>query len=710
LVDAVICAKINDHLFDVGDYKFLRNIFNCIDDAAPCVNPIAAMYLNSDDSEELFYKHSCAWLEVNSIIKYRTLQDHFYDSPESPYFSLTDRLIGRLKEWAKVVELCDLSKTQTLLTNHEFKTLHELESIGTITRSSIFNFKIHLKEGNDYIDEKDLIVLMGMTSSLARTINVEQIKNLAKYLDSDLSKIIVYLLVAKRSKSEIDSHNLRRILQKVVKVEHGGKLVGFVSSISKKSPAVAKFIYEVATEDFIAMLSHIIKLPSDITETRASLHRWMGEFTGEKTYLDRARNILIDHQINLVRDEIDDNRIYVDINRFLDWIEDEITQELSTLLTMLEHNNALTQDDNPQLRLLVEKCYSEFYSNNYFGIASYLGRRIRHGTFKGHLYSSVISIQDRFNILFREPAVFTKWEKWKEDYEKKVVSIIREKLHIESPKKREGLLQPNLKAPTKNEIAGACIKGLLVDYADKRHIYGSPQILVEYCWRLAEVDLTSINSFLKNQKSSLINSELISEMKACASYEHQASIKDFARDLQSLVNEKLTATYGWFKRPQSVAPKASLALLYKAVVAEVRQTYFDFHPPTDFDEDEDIILMGGAYHIIYDALYVVVYNAAKHGKNGGKVFRKFSLIGSPNEPAIGITISSEIKDEEDENIINKRLMVAPGDDIENAQLDEGRSGIRKLYHLKKSDKQFNIVKISCADRSVTISFLYSMVH
>lgn len=28
-------------------------------------------------------------------------------------------------------------------------------------------------------------------------------------------------------------------------------------------------------------------------------------------------------------------------------------------------------------------CYSEFCSNNMFGIASYLGRRIRHGTFKG---------------------------------------------------------------------------------------------------------------------------------------------------------------------------------------------------------------------------------------------------------------------------------------------------------------------------------------
>lgn len=710
LIDAIICIKVNKHLVDLNRYKNIKNIICFIDESSSHIDSIARMYLEKDDSEELFYKHSCAWLEADSIVEYRAFQDHFYDSPESSYFEITNELISRVGGWVSNIELGKLSDPKAILTTHGYSSLRDLEGIGTITRSSVFNFKLNIKEGCDYIGEQELIDLMGVTSSLARTINIAHAKTLAMHIDSDLSKIIVYLLVAKRGRNEKDSHNLRRVLQRLIKSEHKGKVALFVSHIAIKSPAIAKFIYEVATEDFIAMLSHIVKSPNDITETRASLHRWMGEFTGEKLYLDRARNILIDQQINLVRDEIDDNRIYVDINRFLDWIEDEISQELSTLLIMLEHNNALEEDDNPQLRALVEKCYSEFYSNNFFGIASYLGRRIRHGTFKGNLYSSVISIQDRFNLILRETAVLSKWEKWKEEYEKKIMTIIHEKLHIESPKKREGLLQPNLKAAPKNDIAVACIKSLLNDYSENKHIYGSPQILVEYCWRLAEVDLRSVNSFLKSQRVHLVNSDLISEIKASASQEGQDAVKDFARDLQSLVNEKLTATYGWFKRPQSVAPKASLALLYKAVVAEVRQSYLDFNPSTDFDENEDIVLMGGAYHVIYDALYVVVYNAAKHGKSGGCVFREFLVGERGNAPAIQITISSQISDHESEDEINERLSVSPLDDIENAQMDEGRSGIKKLYHLQKSDKQFNISNILCANRQVTISFSYAMVH
>lgn len=72
---------------------------------------------------------------------------------------------------------------------------------------------------------------------------------------------------------------------------------------------------------------------SDIPEIRASLHEWMARFTNEKYYLQRARAVRIDHQINRVRNEIDDHRIYVDPMRFTSWIEDEMMIELNGALT-----------------------------------------------------------------------------------------------------------------------------------------------------------------------------------------------------------------------------------------------------------------------------------------------------------------------------------------------------------------------------------------
>ncbi len=50
----------------------------------------------------------------------------------------------------------------------------------------------------------------------------------------------------------------------------------------------------------------------------------MGQTSGEKVYLDRARTLLIDHRINKVRNELDDNRIYVDVARFHEWFDDEL--------------------------------------------------------------------------------------------------------------------------------------------------------------------------------------------------------------------------------------------------------------------------------------------------------------------------------------------------------------------------------------------------
>ncbi|HCR1869686.1 TPA: hypothetical protein ONC23_004529, partial [Enterobacter hormaechei subsp. xiangfangensis] len=119
--------------------------------------------------------------------------------------------------------------------------------------------------------------------------------------------------------------------------KYNSDIVALCEYIYHKSVEVAEYTYEVFTEDFLARLSHVIKRTPQITETRAALHKWMGEKTGKKAFTDRARTLLIDHQINRVRNEIDDNRIYVDGARFIEWAKDEQTQYLNTVLTNITH-------------------------------------------------------------------------------------------------------------------------------------------------------------------------------------------------------------------------------------------------------------------------------------------------------------------------------------------------------------------------------------
>lgn len=715
LIDAVVILKVNQDVVDLSSYQGLSTIFSFWDKTGVSVEEVAQHYLEETDAEYLFYKHSSAWLENSDVVRYRTLQDHFYDVPEASYFTVTDELISRLSLWVNNITLKDLAKDVDL-TRHGFSNLSKIEKSGYMTRSSLFNYLVHRSEGFEYVSEDDLISIMGRTSDLAKTINTDHVINLAANTSSQIAKIILYLLVARKSKRIGDSHRLRSLLQKIVKSSYDEDLVKFVDALSKKSGEVAEYTYEVCTEDFIAKLPHLIKSTAQITETRAALHKWMGGFKNQQAFLDRARNLLIDHQINRIRNEIDDPRIYVDAARFSEWINDELIRDLNTILTSLEHNQTLSTGDDPQLTSLVELAYVNFCSNNIFGIASYLGRRIRHGTFKGHLYSGVIAHANspQYRSLMNDPAFADKWERWRQAYERSIDSIIRESIHVESTTKREGLLKPNLKAIGKREAAQACVKSLVKVFAKTKSTVGFADTLTDYCWRIVEIDLKNVNSFLKRQKANLINLELLSELRVSApgyAWKNEL-LKEFGRDIPRLITDKLTAMNGWFKRPASVSPKASLSLLYKAVVAEVRESFPNFNVETDYLEETDLELVGGAYHVLYDAFYVVVYNAAKHGKANGKVARDFKIGISPDGRlrAALVTITSEIPDDTIESDVVERLKVKPEDDIVNAQVEEGRSGIRKLYQIASANENFKVIRVECVDRLVSIQVALMLEH
>jgi len=258
LIDAIITIKINSQFLKHGEFKSLDNILKVVEKSSIHINELAKLYVGLDDSETLFYQQSGAWLENGDLVRYRQLQDSFYDSPDSAYINRDDRLMKEVANWVGSKSLSELCSGKSF-TSHGFDNLNKIESLGTITRSSVFNYLVHLFEGKLLIAEHELIDLMGKTSSLARTIDVSFIKTLAQIVDSDISKIILYLLIAKKSRNELDNHRLRRLLQNIVLRDYNGQISQFVASMSKVSSAISEYSYDIFTEDFISQLSHIIK-------------------------------------------------------------------------------------------------------------------------------------------------------------------------------------------------------------------------------------------------------------------------------------------------------------------------------------------------------------------------------------------------------------------------------------------------------------------
>lgn len=706
-IDGLLFLKRNSDLYNQEKYKQLATFIELLESSDFDIEDLAVFYTDVykdlDDIEDIFFKHSSAWYEIEGVEVYRIFQDLFYDDVDSTYSDYKKNVSNFehcIEEMISKYELLDLLSFPDKTLNHKYN-LKKMMINGSITRSSIFNYQIQYQKDNIKLDNKTLYWIMSHTQDLARTIDYELLRMVANRSNDLECKVIYYLLINKRSKNERDNHLLRKFLEKIVINNFEGDIVKFVEYQSTKSKEVAEFTYETCTEDFIAKLTHITKDTASITSTRARLHIWMGEKNNDRTYIERARTLLIDHKINKIRNEIHDYRIYVDAVRFNEWISDEVIREFNTVLNSLEKSGFTEYQDSPQLLYLIEKVYGEFCNNKIYGISSYLGRRIRHGTFKGVMFHNIISlVETKFQSDIRDEKKSIFWEEWKIKYEKIIDDIIATNLHVKSEANSRGLIQPTIVGSDKNIIAKSCIQDLMNSYSVNGSSVQLNNILIEYCWRLIADDLKSIHSFLKIKQTLVL--DFTSETKI-----HNNFSNTFYSELHKLVRESFSIVFEWFKRPQSVAPKAEIGLLLKAVIEEVKETCSYLR----YDEkqlDSDYELIGGAYHVIYDALFIIIYNAAIHGNTNKKldILINFDI---ENNKFI-ISVSSWLKDEQDENEVSKKLLIPEDADVSDAQTYEGSSGILKLHHLKEYDNNFDIEKMICQDGKVKFVISYKVTH
>lgn len=715
LIDAVILAKFNAHLFELGDYPALAEIATALG-RAELFEPLVATYESQDaESEYALFKHSSAWMEYDEIRRYRILIDNYYDASRDEAAKLPLELAEQLRAWVGEATPHDLVSGPPF-TKHGYLALAQLELSGNTTRSALFNYWLTESEGQIGFEKEDLLKLMGVTRDLARTVPISAVRTAAKLAKDSLVRLILLLLLAKRSKNELDSFLLRKLLEETAFKYHNGSLVELVKSYENSHPYVAEYIYDIATEDFLAKLTRLAQHRADIPEIRASLHEWMASFTGDEHFLQRARAVRIDHQINRVRNEIDDHRIYVDPSRFASWIEDEMMIELNSALTSTGtgKKGVAVNCDETMLHLVMTQSYNAFCSNAVFGIASYLGRRIRHGTFHGHLYSSVINTlqaNPKFQPLFDHAPFAAKWDDWKADYNKAVQTIIAERLHVHSKSKPHGLLTPEVYWPAKQEVLSAAVKVISSNYMDTTSIAGIDQTMIDYCWRLAELDLVAVTRYLRAQQTPLKNDEfLLQELVPAAALADARLAESFRRELHLSIDRKLASMFGWFKRPSIVAPIATVSLLFAATVAEVKDSIPEFDPQARADSSkEEIELVGDFYHLIYDSLAIVVRNAAKYADRSQPLKRKFEIVRDKGKRLV-VEFSSSISPTDDPGDVSAVIEERKLADFLDANMYEDKSGISKLLLLAHNRKEFVLDQYEVVGNEVLVRLIYALEH
>lgn len=720
LIDAVVLLKFNCDIIESQFEKhptLLRSfdILGRDDDFSKILRAYDSI---DEDSESSFYQQSSAWLEYKAVRGYRLFVDSYYDAGRDTPAQLTDSRKLQVSKWIGPQSLERMVRSVEI-TSHGIGALANLETAGRVTRSALFNYWLEGTEGTVGIERDELFSLMGLTRDLSRTVPVAATRTAARLASDQLVKLILLLLLAKRTKNEYDSYQLRKLLESITISNYQSSVVRLVEDYYRTHPYVSEYIYDIATEDFLAKLGKLAPHLSDIPDIRASLHEWMAKCSGDERYTERARTVRIDHQLNRVRNEIDDHRIYVDPSRFSSWIQDEMMIELSSALNSSGGGKravAVTGDETV-LSMVMAQCYTAFCSNAVFGIASYIGRRIRHGTFHGHLYSSVINpieSSEKFRRLSRYAPFLTKWNQWKDLYDKKIKEVILEKLHVKSKAKPGGLIQPDAYSSHKQDVLAAAVGAIIAQYAESKTTEGLYKIITDYCWRLAEVDLNAINAYLMSQRQPMKFSALMDEFVLNAPADEQRLAAELRRDLVHAIDLKLKSICGWFKRPSNVSPRVSLSLLYDAVVREVQDSHPQFDPQTEASPNGDIQLEGGAYHIMYDSLAVIVSNAAKYGDASKPVSRVFAAVqeiqDKKTEKKLVVEISSVISSTDDPADVSRMIEQRKSANFDDANLYDRRSGISKLMQLASIRSDFSVEFLGVVGSEVKARFAYALEY
>lgn len=566
-------------------------------------------------------------------------------------------------------------------------------------------------------DEKEFIRLMTSTIDIGVICPNHFLNKIRDKAISDELKLVSACLKKISEKSQLAEHGLRSILQEITINKYNGEIGDLLDSLYQVSPAVTEHLIQTCDEMFLSKCFQLFSNPNAAIENRARILEWYGHKNNDPIFIERAKNLRIDVQINKEKGTIDDSRIYVDPVKFTQWITDWCLNDITMLLENIEFENlsirntlqwekvqtGITTQD--QIASILLRCYNTFCSDNLFGIASYIGRRIRHGTLKGTGYKEIkeFSMRQKFQSLFLNKEFEDQFNSWLYKYSEALDFLVDKYVHIQAKSKPDGLFIPVINSPNKNLIANHMFQEILTSFSKNKIGIEIPYIITDYCWRLIEEDLANIRRILMQYKAkfALFQYEICFEDK-----QRQREFQEFCQELNSLTDQKYRTISLWFNKPSIASPSADIVLLFRAVVSEIKKFFTDYSPVIEVEELE-FIISGGLYFVIYDALYILIYNAAMYGKRDGILAMSVVRTIVNNEKQIKISIISETNTDIEMIDAKNSIQSALNSDCENALVIEGRSGVKKLNRMAL-DNYINCVDYNFEGKKIVASFNFKI--
>lgn len=669
--------------------------------------------------EYRLFRHSLAWSEFKCVLDYRHQIETSFGNRLSGLFQNrdTDRLIidPNITEASQLLSSEQFSKLPVLPIN--------LKTCGTFHRSLALIGTLNVNDSSLRVDNgQDLMKLLDQTMDISLLLSGPE---LSKFLPSRSDdRLYEYLRTALRYDAEenrVSDHAYRRATQDIVSQEYDSDIVEFARYLDGDAPNVAEHFFATCNEYFLTELYLLFEDSNAVIDAQANLLEWYGESREDEDAALRAKSHRLNLRLRKVRGSIDDTRIYVDQLKFQYWAMDEIAAQLRELTSFGDVlidsedsfpnlNDPIGAVENPRVKLfqMLDIAYREFCTNEFYGVDSYIGRRIRHGTLHGVLVAElkepVDAIVEQFAYTAPEFSSFV--EHWYARVESVVKTYGFELLRVRSSERKQGLIVPTVGDSDKRSIALNMLNSVASTLASDRSIGVAISYIYDFCWLLLEIDLKRLRAAaLASQHELVIRSN---QHISGTGSELDGQILDASRHLNTELQQRFEHLIGWLTRPSNVSPSATLSLLFQAVILEVQGRYQGSLPKCIEVGETGIDMFGHRFHAFYDVLFVLVDNAVRHGNRAGEL--RFEVRSSTATQAISkITMSITSGFKPGNEIASREAITkAMNSNIGSAMLEDRNSGLRKIRVLVEEVDELSDFEVNFSTSAVSFSVVMSL--
>ncbi|MER9299983.1 hypothetical protein NKI38_26315 [Mesorhizobium sp. M0621] len=634
------------------------------------------------------FSHLPAWSEYKELFDYRLRVETAVSERLDGRFPVTAKRAGAMAApRVRVDELLARGKPRLSLSEIDPATSGGFHRTIALVASQEAG-------GFGEVDGERLSTLLDQTIDVASMFSRDELAQLLPRRREDhLYEFLRTAVVNDQEESKVSNHALRRSLQQAVISRFDGDIVKLLEYVDTERHHVSKHLYNLCTEAFLTELYDLFDEADQVTEAHANILEWWGARANDEDAQLRAKSHRLTLRLRKVRGAIEETRIYVDPLRFIAWIGETMTGELRTLavqanLILDDSDRSINLKDRvrvavqPRMKLieLLDRCYEEFCTNKLYGVTSFIGRRIRHGTLHGHLVLEFKPEIDSAIAEFRHsvPRFAAFLENWFARFDAAVQVMAADRIHVRSKEKTRGLIVATLDEPEKTQTANRMVEEVAKSMAERPQLALSAALIHEYCWLLFEADLKRTREAVEELRREFV---INVDDHLFERGDMDRRVSERIRRINSAMQQKFEIVRSWFTRPTNQSPSASVGLLFEAVRDEVRQRFPDFKPLIDVTGNSEVDLIGHRFHFFYDALFILVGNAAKHARSDG---------------ALGIDIASDFSEQKynyvsvsvksdlacaTRNADLAGIEAAMAAEIGDAMMRNKNSGIRKLREM-----------------------------